>query len=618
MCAIAGYYGGGNNAYLEKMLLALKHRGPDDSGSFTDGPVGLGNNRLSIIDLSKNGHQPLFNEDNSMCIVHNGEIYNFRTLKKDLENRHRFRSYTDTEVILHAYEEWGVDCLKKLNGMFAFVIYDRRKKLLFGARDRLGEKPLKYYKDENTFAFASEVKGLLPMVKNREIDIEALDDYLTFQYVPALKTGLKKVYKLPAGHYFLYSAGGLRIKRYWNIKFIEKLVLSEEKWEELLFAKIKESIESRTVSDVPLGAFLSGGLDSSTVVTLLSRTTSRLKTFSVGFEDRQFDESEYALQVARFCNTDHFSLTVGHKELAKTFAQLPDYFDEPFADNSSLPTLMLSQFARKKVKVVLTGDGGDENFGGYDRHSVVDFSRIYNKIPEFAKNLVRHSSGLAFKLFPEGTAEKAVIFTNTFNLPFYKKYIYYNCFFTQEEKKKIYSRETLKKLKNHDAFSIFKSLYGKNLSELDNSFGFDINSYLSEDLLYKIDIASMAASLEARSPLLNHELIELTAKMPDSLKVRLFQKKYIFKKLLARKKLLPDTIIYRSKKGFVAPIEKWMKKNSQELVIDTINSRKFRRLEIFDNDKLNSYVVDYFQNKNKKSNNIFAILALSGWVDRYL
>lgn len=618
MCAIAGYYGGGNNTYLKKMLLALKHRGPDDSGSFIDGPVGLGNNRLSIIDLSKNGHQPLFNEDNSMCIVHNGEIYNFRTLKKDLENRHRFKSYTDTEVILHAYEEWGANCLKRLNGMFAFVIYDRRKKLLFGARDRLGEKPLKYYIDGNTFVFASEVKGLLPMVKNKEIDTEALDDYLTFQYVPAPKTGLKKVYKLPAGHYFLYSAGGLRIKRYWNIKFTEKLFLSEEEWEELLFAKIKESVESRTVSDVPLGAFLSGGLDSSTVVAFLSHTTPKLKTFSLGFEDPHFDESRYALQVAKLYNTDHLALTVGYRELTKAFAKLPDYYDEPFADNSSLPTLMLSQFARKKVKVVLTGDGGDENFGGYDRYSVVDFAKIYSQAPKLAKNLIKYSSNIVFKLYLKNLAERATIFTNTFDLPFYRKYAYYNCFFTMEEKRKIYSREVLKRLETHDTFSMFKNLYNKNLSDLDNSFNFDINSYLSEDLLYKMDIASMGASLEVRAPLLNHELFELTAQMPDFLKVRLFRKKYIFKKLLAQKKLLPGNIINRPKRGFIVPIEKWMKRNSKEFVFEETNSRKFRELEIFDSSKLNAYLTNYFQDKNRKSNNVFAILALSTWVNRYL
>lgn len=618
MCAIAGYYGKGSRAYLERMLLALKHRGPDDSGSFIDGPVGLGNNRLSIIDLSKNGHQPLFNEDNSMCIVHNGEIYNFQTLKKDLESKHKFKSYTDTEVILHAYEEWGVNCLKKLNGMFAFVIYDRRKKLLFGARDRLGEKPLKYYINQNTFAFASEIKGLLPIVENKELDIEALDDYLTLQYVPAPKTGLKNVYKLPAGHYFLYASGRLSIKKYWNIEFTKKLDLSEEEWEELLFAKIKESVESRTVSDVPLGAFLSGGLDSSTVVAFLSHTTPKLKTFSVGFEDPQFDESKYALQVAKLYNTDHHTLIIGQKELAVAFTKLPEYYDEPFADNSSLPTIILSQFAKKSVKVALTGDGGDENFGGYDRYSAIDFSRMYNKTPKFTKNFIRHLSNLTFKLYPKKSTERAVVFTNTFNLPFYKRYIYYNCFFTQEEKKRIYSREVLRELRNNDTFLMFKSLYSKNLSDLDNSFSFDINSYLSEDLLYKMDIASMGASLEVRSPLLNHELFELTAQMPDSLKVRLFQKKYIFKKLLAKKRLLPGNIISKPKRGFVAPIEKWMKRNLKDFVFEETNSRKFSGLGIFDSSKLNVYLTNYFQDKNRKSNNVFAILALSTWVNRYL
>lgn len=625
MCAIAGYYGGGRKVCLERMLLALKHRGPDDSGSFIEGPVGLGNNRLSVIDLSKKGHQPLFNEDNSVCIVYNGEIYNFQTLKKSLEGRHKFKSNTDTEVILHAYEEWGVDCLKRLNGMFAFVVYDRRKKIFFGARDRLGEKPLKYYFDKNVFAFASETKGLLPIIKTREPDIKAIDNYLTLQYVPAPKTGIKNVYKLPAGHYFLYSNGRLSIKRYWNIEFTKKLVLREEEWEELLFVKIKESVESRTVSDVPLGAFLSGGLDSSAVVAFLGHTIPKLKTFSVGFEDPRFDESKYASQVAKLYNTDHSVLIIGRKELIEAFTKLPEYYDEPFADNSSLPTIILSQFAGKKVKVALTGDGGDENFGGYERYSVVDFAKIYSQAPKLAKNLIRHSSNIVSKLYDRRSVvylkkltDRVATFTDTFDLPFYKKYVYYNYFFTREEKREIYSREVLKKLGTHDTFSIFKSRYNRYLSDLDNSFNFDINSYLPEDLLYKMDIASMGTSLEVRAPLLNHELLELTAQMPDSLKVRLFQKKYIFKKLLAKKKLLPGNIINRPKRGFVAPIEKLMKENLRESVLEEVNSRKFRELGIFDNSKINTYLTDYFQDKSKKTNNVFAIFALSAWVNRYL
>lgn len=618
MCAIAGYFGKGDKTILEEMLQVLKHRGPDDSGMFIDELAGIGNNRLAIIDLSKRGHQPLFNEDNSICIVYNGEIYNFQALRKILEGRHKFKSGTDTEVVLHAYEEWGVNCLKRLNGMFAFVVYDRRKKIFFGARDRIGEKPLKYYIDGNTFAFASELRGLLPIIKNRELDIEAIDDYLTLQYVPTPKTGLRNLYKLPAAHYFLYTDRKLIVRRYWDIDFSKKLFLGEEEWEELLFAKIKQSVESRIISDVPLGAFLSGGLDSSAVVALLSRSIQKLKTFSVGFKDSLFDESRYASQVAKLYGVDHSTLFVGRKELTEVFTRLPDYYDEPFADNSSLPTIMLSQFARKKVKVAVSGDGGDENFGGYERYSAVEFSKGYRYAPKFAKDLIKHSSAFVSSIYSGKLIERAATFAKTADFPFHKKYAHYNCFFTAEEKRKLYSREAIEKLRGHSTFLIFKNIYSKRISDLDNAFKIDIAFYLPDDLLYKIDIASMVFSLEVRAPLLNHELFELTAQMPDSLKVHLLQKKYIFKKMLEKNKLLPGRIINRPKRGFVAPIREWMRKDLREFAFDELNSRKFCELKLFNNSRLNAYLGDYFQGRNVKANNLFAILALSAWAKRYL
>ncbi|TSC88487.1 MAG: asparagine synthase (glutamine-hydrolysing) [Microgenomates group bacterium Gr01-1014_5] len=617
MCGIAGYVGGDRKTLLD-MLSAISHRGPDDQGIFIDGNIGLGNNRLSIIDLSKHGHQPLFNEDKSLCIVYNGEIYNFKDLRKSLERKHEFSSQTDSEVVLHAYEEWGHECLQKLNGMFAFVIYDRKKKLLFGARDRLGEKPLKYYLDSGVFAFASELKGLLPIIKNKELDINAIDDYMTLQYVPAPKTGLKNVYKLPAGHYFLYSGGKLQVKEYWKIDFSKKLKLKEEEWEELIYSKIKESVESRTVSDVPIGAFLSGGLDSSAVVALLSATNSKLKTFSIGFEDPRFDESKYALQIAALYNTDHTSLIIGHKELTQEFLKLPEYYDEPFADNSSIPSIILSRLARKSVKVALSGDGGDENFGGYERYSVVDFAKHYDKIPAVAKTLLKHSGNIFSKIYPSKISEKAAIFTKFASIPFYKKYVYYNSFFTNEAKREIYSNKVQKELELNDTFNIFKNIYRNNLSELDNAFNIDINSYLPEDLLYKMDIASMSASLEVRAPLLNHELLELTSQMPDSLKVRLLKKKYIFKKLLKNKKLLPDNIINRQKKGFVIPVDTWLKGDLKEYIREEVATTKMKNLQLFSGNKLDSYLTDFFGGKIKNSNNIFALLSLSAWVNKYL
>jgi asparagine synthase (glutamine-hydrolysing) len=333
MCGIAGYAGKGDKNSLEKMLEATSHRGPDSRGTFVDGNIGLGANRLSIIDLSPFGKQPMFDQDKSLSIVFNGEIYNFHDLRKQLVRKYRFQSKTDTEVVLYAYKEWGVDCLRKLNGMFSFVIYDRTKQLLFGARDRLGEKPLKYYVDRGNFAFASEVKGLLPIVSKIEIDPIAIHHYLTLQYVPAPFTGFQKIFKLPPAHYFLYKDGKLQIKRYWEFFFAEKLSLAEKEWEELLLAKLIESVKSRLMADVPFGVFLSGGIDSSCVVALMALFSKRpIKTFTISFDEASFNEAQYANIVARQYRTNHKVLQVTQKMMGDLFTHLADYYDEPFAD----------------------------------------------------------------------------------------------------------------------------------------------------------------------------------------------------------------------------------------------------------------------------------------------
>lgn len=582
MCAIAGFVGSLNRASLEKMLKVLNHRGPDDSGLFIDGKVGLGNNRLSILDLSPNGHQPMYNVGKTVCIVYNGEIYNFADVRKKLEQKYKFQSHTDTEVILHAYEEWGVNCLKMLNGMFAFVVYDRQKDLLFGARDRLGEKPLKYYWDGATFVFASEVKAILSVLpKKPEIDKEAIREFLNFQYVPAPKTGFEKIFKLPPASYFIFQNKKLKISRYWNLDFSEKLNMPERDWEDEIFRIIQESVESRMVSDVPVGALLSGGVDSSAVVALMSRFThSRIKTFSIGFDDLSFDETKYAQEVSKLYQTDHYSQKVGKKTMQDVLVSFCEYYDEPFSDNSLVPSLLLSKMAGEKVKVVLSGDGGDENFAGYERYQVVKFGQFYKNVHPILRGAIR---------LPAQFFDKTRLFTNTFDLPFQEKYVHYNPYFKKESKMSIRG-------------------YNNKLSDLDNALHFDIKSYLPEDLLYKVDIASMSASLEVRAPFLNYQLLELTAKMPNSLKIKNLQTKYIFKKVLKDKNLLPKNIINRKKRGFIMPVDKWLKGSMKGFVADQLASRKFMDLEILDDvksvDKLNG-------------NQIFTLLSLSLWLQKY-
>ena len=576
MCAIAGFWGNRGKADLGKMLHVLNHRGPDDSGTHIDGDVFLGNNRLAIIDLSSKGHQPMFNEDKSICIVYNGEIYNFKDIRKVLEKKYKFKSNSDTEVILRGYQEWGTQVLQKLNGMFAFVIYDKKKNLLFGARDRLGEKPFKYYWDGSFFAFASEIKGLLPIIPSSpEPDISALEEYLILLYVPAPKTGFKNIFKLPPASYFIFQNKKLTIKKYWSLDFSDKLNLNEEEWEELIFEKLKNSVESRMIADVPVGTFLSGGVDSSTVTGLAAAVTARkLNTFNIGFDNTELDESMYATKVAQVYHTQHHNLIVDSEMTKKTLLGSFEYFDEPFADNSLIPTLILSEFTSKKVKVALSGDGGDENFGGYQRYSMLAFGESYKKLPTF----VRAGLKLPLRLH-----EHTKTFVNTVDLPFKQKYLQFNPFF---------ERKTNKSLIN---------TFDPRLSDFDNALKFDILNYLPEDLLFKVDIASMAHSLEVRAPFLNYELLELTAKMPQSLKVGSFHTKYLLKKILKKKKILPQDIIYRKKQGFVSPIEKLLKGDLKDFATETLSQKKYESIPI-----------------KKDSRSLFAQVTLSLWSQKYL
>jgi asparagine synthase (glutamine-hydrolysing) len=620
MCSIVGYVGNANRQKISAMLTATVHRGPDDKGIYINGDIGLGHNRLSIIDLSSKGRQPMFDEEKSVCIVFNGEIYNFLELKRQLQKYYKFRTGTDTEVIIYAYKKWGFNCLKRLNGMFSFVIYDLKKNLLFGARDRLGEKPLKYYFDNNIFVFASEVKGILPVLENRpEIDYQAINDYLTLQYVPAPKTGFKNIYKLPPAHYFIFKNKKLIIRRYWNLDFSQKLDLSEKEWVNLLEDKINLAVSQRMISDVPLGAFLSGGIDSAAVVAFMAKNSNkRVKTFSIGFTEPEFDETEYSRKVSQKYDTDHSEIKVDSKIFKEIFIEMSDYYDEPFADNSLMPTIFLSKFARKKIKVALSGDGGDENFAGYGRYGVVNFSKIFCTIPRSIRNqLIKPAANTIFDLLPNTETQRLMTYVNTFDQPFYKKYLYYRCFFKKNEKHNLYSNNFKRVIGRDNTFLIYKNDFSSKLDSIDNALKFDVSSYLPEDLLFKIDIASMRYGLEVRAPLLDYKLMELSAQIPSDLKVKFFNKKYIFKKMLIEKNILPRNIVNRPKKGFVAPIKKWLKDDLKDYVYEELSSGKFRQMEIFDNGKLDTYIKEYFSSKVDYSNNIFSLLVLSSWINKY-
>ena len=619
MCGIAGYFGNGNSEKLEKMLNSIKHRGLDDSGIEIFDKVGLGHNRLSIIELSELGHQPMYSHNKDICIVFNGEIYNFKDLKRQLKDKYNFKSNSDTEVIINSYLEWGFDCVKHFNGMFSFVIYDKKKNFLYGARDRLGEKPLKYCLKDNTFVFASEVKAILSFLGDRAvIDPVAIDNYMTFQYVPAPRTGFEGIYKLPPAHYFVYGERGLEINRYWDIDYSDKLDLNESDWEDLIIKELERSVKMRMMSDVPMGALLSGGVDSSAVVAFMSRNSKkRIETFNIGFDDDSFDETPYALDVSRKYNTLHTNIRVSSEDLLNNISNLVDYYDEPIADNSILPTFILAQETKKHITVALNGDGGDENFAGYDRYNIVDFSSKYEDFPAFLRNVGAGFSKMLFNTIPNKFTERAYRFASSFEEPFYRKYVNYNCFFTNEVKKSLYTNEFTRKINSNDSFEEYKNMYKENYSMLDNALNIDLKSYLSGCLLYKTDIASMSCALEFRAPLLDYIFVENMAKMPTNYKIKNGVKKYIFKKALVERGILPEHVVCRKKRGFNIPQNKWFKGPLKQYIYDSILSKSVIEAEIFNEKKLKEYIDLYYKSNLNYDNNIFSLIMVSNWIKRY-
>lgn len=618
MCGIVGYAGFTKKVLLDEAVKAIRHRGPDDNGTeYFDG-VALGNVRLAIIDISKKGHQPMFSKDKSLCITFNGEIYNFQEIKKLLEKRYQFKSNSDTEVILYAYQEWGVRCLEKLNGMFSFVIFDKKKNLLFGARDRLGQKPLKYYFKNGMFIFASEIKGIVPLLNSKiEIDCAAVDNFLTLQYVPSPRTGFRDIYKLPAAHYFIYKNNTLHVSNYWSLDFRKKLHIAKEEWQELIFQEMKRSVESHLVSDVPVGALLSGGLDSSIIVALMANYfKKRIHTFSIGFDDKRFDETKYATMVSRMYNTQHTQLRVTPRELIGNIERFADIYDEPIGDNSILPMMLVSKLAGRKVKVALTGDGGDENFAGYDRYAFVQLSSILSNFSHPVTRILRLIGTGAFAACPNKLTERMQRFLIGLEKTFYRRYIDYNCFFTNKTKHSLYNKDFRQSVESNDTYEIYRSLYNRNLTDVDNALALDIQTYLPDDLLYKSDSASMAYGLELRSPFLDHTLMEKTASMPSSLKLQFFQKKKILKDIAKRYKLLPKEIVYRRKHGFTIPQNTWFKGPLKKYLISQILSSRMVG-EIFDKGKMQRYLADYFNTDLNYDSSIFSLLIFSLWFDRY-
>ena len=578
MCGIAGIFDSRNaepvsSVVLKAMTDALVHRGPDDEGFYVSGEVGLGHRRLSIIDLA-GGHQPMTNEDGTVWVVFNGEIYNFLELKHVLESKgHQFKTHSDTEVIVHLYEEVGENCFAKLRGMFSIAIWDARQKKLILARDRVGKKPLYYHYDGSKAVFGSEIKAILQVPNiSRDIDLEALSDYFSFLYVPAPKSIFKSIRKVLPGHYIVISSQGLREAEYWDLSFAEVDDFSQAQWCEKLMAGLHEAVNIRLMSEVPLGAFLSGGVDSSSVVAMMRDAMDRpVITSSIGFEEQEFNELSFARSIASQFGTTHYEQIVRPDALS-VVEKLAWHYDEPFADSSAVPTYYVSKVAREHVTVALSGDGGDEDFAGYRRYY---FDQRENWVRSWLPAGIRRPVfGALASLYPKADWAPRVFrgkatFQNLARCPV-EAYFRSVSACVPEIKQSLLHRDVCGQLSGYDSLEVLRSHYDKSdSSDLLSKIQYvDFKTYLTDDILTKVDRASMAVSLEVRAPLLDHKFMELAARIPAGLKLRGTEGKYIFKKALEN--YLPQSILYRKKMGFGVPIARWFRGELKDMAHDAI------------------------------------------------
>lgn len=586
MCGIAGLVSPrvkDPRGEVERMNQTLIHRGPDDSGIFTQGNLGLGMRRLSIIDLVK-GHQPMTTEDGRATVVFNGEIYNFRELRAELSGKgYRFRTDSDTEVILRLYEEEGIQCLEKLNGMFGFAIYDQKEDWLFIARDRLGEKPIHYYHQGDDFAFASEIKAILSCsFVTPTLNFEALNLYLTYEYVPAPLTIYQHIYKLEAGHYLLFKAGTVTLKSYWRPSFRRRIPpCNENEAVALLRQHLERSIKMRLESDVPLGAFLSGGVDSSLIVAFLARVIGRkIKTFNISFSESSFNESQYAMEIAKQLGTDHREERLTPEVMRGILPRVIEMLDEPYADGGIVPTFLLSQFTRKSVTVALSGDGSDELFAGYPTYQAHRIARwlpraLGRPAHRWADRLPSSDENISFDF-------KLRRFTAGLSYPLPERNQIWLGSFDPETKQQLLSRDVLASLNGQETFSGLRAYDAlcDSQDDLDRITHLDLRYFLQDDQLFRVDRASMANSLEVRAPYLDHLLVEFVCSLPPRLRLHRLTTKYLLKK--AAEGLLPEKIIRRSKKGFGMPIAKWIKGDLKELFLETLSSASFRQSGLFE------------------------------------
>jgi asparagine synthase (glutamine-hydrolysing) len=605
---------------LERMNGVIAHRGPDSDGFFVDRNVGLAMRRLAIIDLVS-GDQPIANENETAWVVFNGEIYNFPDLRRELESKgHSFKTNTDTESIVHLYEEYGLECVNHLRGMFAFALWDVQKQRLMLARDRGGQKPLYYAEHDGGLIFGSEIKCLLEYPNfPRTVDLEAIDHYLTLQYVPDPWTGFKHIRKLPPAHTLTLQEGSISVQRYWDLPYTPKLIGSEDELIEELRSQLREAVRIRMISDVPLGAHLSGGIDSSLIVALMAEHASRpVKTFSIGFDEENFSELEYARAVAERYGTDHHEFKVSYGDVPATFEKIMTFFDEPFADSSALPMYFLSCMTREHVTVALNGDGGDELFAGYQRYALDRFANIYSRLPG---SVTRGIVPALARLLPEpvnvpieanpiaglkrlgqvaDTSREASI-------------VRWGSYFNDRMKRDLWRKEVRASFLGSDSSELLSESFRAATADsfLDRTLYSDTTNYLPGDLLVKADRMTMAHSLEGRSPFLDHVLMEWAARLPEKMKLRGRAHKVILKKAFA--KALPQSVTKRGKQGFGIPLGAWFRGPLADWTNATLLDPNAGVRTLFQPSAIDRLMQEHAQGRTDHGKRIWTLLALELW-----
>lgn len=619
MCGICGF-NWEDRSLIKRMTDVISHRGPDAEGHYVGNGVSLGNRRLSIIDLSEHGNQPIFNENKTICIVYNGEIYNFLELKKELESRgHKFSSHTDTEVIVHAYEEYGIDCLHKFNGMFAFALFDIPNRALFLARDRIGIKPLYYYWDGKQFLFGSEIKSILQSsTVQRKVNLQSLYYYIGYEFVPGPLTMFENMYKLNPAHYMIFKDGQITVCQYWDIKFEDGEKRDEEYYIQTLRELMDSSVKKRLISDVPLGVFLSGGLDSSTVVAFMRRyIKGKLQTFSIGYEHKTYSELDYAKFVAKYFDAEHNILMI-HDITPEDIASSLWHLDEPMTDLSTIPFRMICKKARESVIVCLSGEGGDEVFVGYDRFKASKFyDRFFRWIPRiFQKTFIIP----IIDALPDTPRKKGLInimkrFIDGVELPEYGYHMRWQYFTNPLMDQNLYLDNVKGKIKM-DGLSLVGDCANRcnTHDRLSKEIYIDTRFTMPDSVLMKVDKMSMANSLEVRVPFLDHRIIEFCANIPSSLKLKGFSTKYIFRKAIQG--ILPDKIVFRGKQGYSFPSKNWLRGQMREFMIDVVKSCPLLN-ECLNMDYVDTLIKEHLSWRRNHNHILWALINVAVWYKKF-